>query len=281
MACPDCFRGALHTGTPGGTEETTHGIRTYIASPTASTKSTIIFITDAFGFNLPNSKLLADYYAVQTGTRVLVPDIIPGGGVPLTTLALTEAVTAPLSWWDVKGRASWISSLVQLLSIVIPFGIRSRNAFPSILEYVRAVRKELPEGAKLGLAGFCWGGMHTTKLSAEPAVEGGVEGLVDAHFVAHPVNLKPEDFVEGVKAFGVPFSMAVGEKDAYLKPEAAAGVEAALRTEIGDGIDWEVMIYPDCGHGFAVRADEGRVIENEAAGRAAEQAVTFFKKNLV
>ena len=280
MACPDCFKGTLHTGTPAGTEETIHGVGTYVASPTATTKSTIIFITDAFGFNLPNSKLLADYYAAQTGARVLVPDIIPGGGVPLTTLSLTEAVTAPLSWWDVKGRAWWLVSLVQLLSIVIPFGIRSKNVFPTILEYARAVKKDLPEGGKLGFAGFCWGGLQTTKLSAEPAAEGGSERLVDVHFAAHPVNLKPEDFVAGVKNFGVPFSMAVGEKDAYLKPDAVAGVEAALRTEVGEEGGWEVKIYPDCGHGFAVRADEGRVVENEAAGKAAEQAVALFKKHL-
>lgn len=289
MSCPDCFKGTIHAGEPSGTVETIHGVRTYITSLSSTSattsKSTIIFITDAFGFNLVNSKLLADFYAAKTGFRVLVPDIIPGGGVPLTTLALTETVSSPnppIAWYDVPRRLSWVVSLAQLLSTVIPFAIRSRSVFPSVLAYARAVKAELPEGGKLGVAGFCWGGMQSTRLAAQPAVEGGAEGLVDAHFAAHPVGLKPGDFVAGVKNFKAPFSMAVGEKDAYLKPDIVAGIEAALRTEMGKGGDsgYEIKIYPECGHGFAVRADENRVVENEAAGKAAEQAVELFKKYL-
>lgn len=262
-----------------------HGVRTYVTASTSSasiSRSTIIFITDAFGFNLVNSKLLADYYAAKTGFRVLVPDIIPGGGVPLSTLALTEAVSSPIRWWDIGGRFWWAVSLVQLLSKVIPFAIRTRGVFPDILAYARAVKAELGPAGKLGLAGFCWGGLQTTKLSQEPATEGGKDGLVDCHFTAHPVGLKPEDFVEGVRKFHVPFSMAVGEKDAYLKKENVASVEAALRSELGEGEQefYEIKLYADCGHGFAVRADPNRTIENEAAGKASDQAVDHFKMYL-
>jgi dienelactone hydrolase len=284
MACPDCFKGTIHEGEPSGIEETIHGVRTYVTAPASNStsKSTIIFITDAFGFNLVNSKLLADYYASQTGIRVLIPDIIPGGGVPLTTLSLTESVSAPIRWFDIPGRVWWAFSLGRLLSIVIPFAIRSRGVFPSILAYARAVKAELPEGGTLGVAGFCWGGMQSTKLAAESTTEGGTVGLVDAHFTAHPVGLKSEDFVEGVRKFKVPFSMAVGEKDAYLKPDVVAGIEAALRTGLGEGETngYEVKVYPECGHGFAVRAEEKRTVENEAAGKAAEQAILLFKKHL-
>jgi hypothetical protein len=108
MACPDCFKGTIHQGEPSGSEETIHGVLTYVTSPASTTsKSTIIFITDAFGFNLVNNKLLADYYATKTGIRILLLDIIPGGGVPLTTLALTEAVSTPVRWYDIGGRFWW------------------------------------------------------------------------------------------------------------------------------------------------------------------------------
>ena len=226
-----------------------------------------------------NSKLLADYYASQTGFRVLVPDIIPGGGVPLDTLTLTEAVTSPVKWWDIGGQFWWAVSLVRLLSRVIPFAVRTHGVFPSILAYARAVKAD---GGKIGLAGFCWGGLQTTKLSQEPATKGGEDGLVDCHFTAHPVGLKPKDFVESVRKFHVPLSMALGEKDAYLKKEAVASIEAALRTELGtqEEYTYEVKVYPDCVHGFAVRADPGRIVENDAAGKASDQAVAHFKKYL-
>ncbi len=172
-------------------------------------------------------------------------------------------------------------SLVQLLRIVVPFSIRSRGIFPRILAYARAVKADVvSDGGKLGFAGFCWGGLQTTKLSQEPDIEGGDIGLVDCHFTAHPVGLKTDDFVEGVRKFKVPFSMAVGEKDAYLKKENVASIEAALRTELGVHYVYEVEIYPNCGHGLAVRADSNRIIENEAAGKASEQAVTHFLKHL-
>lgn len=87
MSCPDCFKGSVHTyAEPKGTlHEKLNGYKTYVSLPPSDTnpKSTIIFITDAFGLYLPNNKLLADHYAHATGCRVLVPDIIPGGACPL------------------------------------------------------------------------------------------------------------------------------------------------------------------------------------------------------
>jgi dienelactone hydrolase len=284
MSCPDCFKGAIRDGEPAGKEEIIHGIRTYVAglsgaSNTPAPRPTIIFITDAFGFNLPNSKLLADYYASKTGFRVLVPDIIPHGGVPLSSLALMEVVTSPVKWWDIFGQFRRIISLIRLMFIVIPFSRRTKNIFPSILQYVRSVRAE---GEKLGLAGFCWGGLQSTKLSQESAVQGGKEALVDAHFIAHPAGLKvPDDFVDSMKKFDTPLSIAVGDRDFVLSEEKVAQVEAALRTALGEDEErFEVRIYEYCGHGFAVRADPGKMIENEAAGQAAEQAVEWFKKFL-
>lgn len=283
MSCPDCFKGAVHDGVPAGKEEAIHGVRTYVASvstPSISTsKPTIIFITDAFGFNLPNSKLLADYYALRTGFRVLVPDIIPGGGVPLSSLSLMEIITSPVKWWDIWGQIRRAVTIIRMMIVVIPFARRTKNVFPSLLMYARSVKSE---GGKLGVAGFCWGGLQTTKLSQEPSVEGGKEALVNAHFTAHPAGLKgPDDFVEGVGKFDVPLSMAVGDRDFVLSKEKVAEVEAGLRQEFGEGVEkFEVRIYKGCGHGFAVRADPGKTIENEAAGRAAEQAVQWFKSFL-
>lgn len=127
---------------------------------------------------------------------MLVPDKIPGGGVPLSSLALMETVTSPVKRWDIMGQIRRAVSLVRILFVVIPFSRRKNYVFPTILDYARDVKAE---GGKLGVAGFCWGGIQTTKLSQKPAVQGEKERLVDAHFAAYPAGLKPSDFVEGMK----------------------------------------------------------------------------------
>jgi dienelactone hydrolase len=288
MSCPDCFKGSIHAyAEPKGREETLHGVRTYIAAGlaegTTSSASTVVFITDAFGFNLVNSKLLADDYAARTGFRVLVPDIIPGGGVPAYSLELMSAASAPVGLLDIPGQLWRIASVVRMMSIFIPFMLRTRGAFPAILAYVRAVKADMPSDTKLGVAGFCWGGLQATKLSAEPSVEGGAEPLVAANFMAHPSGLKvPIDYVDAATKFHVPLSIALGDKDMMLSKENAALLEAELRREYaGSEGRLEVALYENAGHGFAVRADKAKNEEDEAAGKAATQAVNFFKKYLV
>jgi hypothetical protein len=41
-----------------------------------------------------------------------------------------------------------------------------------------------------------------------------------------------DDFVEGVRKFGVPFSMAVGDKDFVMKKSDVENLEAGLRQEL-------------------------------------------------
>ncbi|KAH7129251.1 dienelactone hydrolase [Dactylonectria macrodidyma] len=285
MSCPDCFRGAAHDGKPSGVEETIGGIVTYVANPTSGATaclSTIIFITDAFGFNLANSKLLADEYASRTGCRVLVPDIIPGGGVSVDSLELMERAAAPVGILDIAGQVTRVYNVVRMMSRFVPFAMRTRNVFPSVLAYARTVKAEMPAGGKLGAAGFCWGGLQTTKLSAEAAIEGGDEPLLDAHFTAHPAGLKtPDDFVHSAKKFHVPVSVAVGDNDMILSIEAVQDLDKSLKAEFdGDPSHFQVTLYPECGHGFAVRADPKKTVENMAAEQAATQAVDWFKRFL-
>ncbi|CAI6020438.1 unnamed protein product [Clonostachys chloroleuca] len=284
MSCSECFTGAIHQGKLLGSEESIAGIKTYVARPTSNSASNskIIFITDAFGFNLINSKLLADQYATKIGCTVLVPDIIPGGGVPVDTLTLMESVGKPVGWFDIRGQIQRIFSFVRMMSIVIPFAIRTRNAFPGVLAYARAVRATLSPGGRLGAAGFCWGGLQTVKLSQEPSIKGGDKQLLDAHFTAHPAGLKvPDDYLKAAKAFHVPISIAVGDEDRFLSKSDVETIEAEFRQEFGSlENDFEAVVYPSCGHGFAVRAEPSKVVENDAANKAALQAIEWFKRHL-
>ncbi|KAN0099659.1 alpha/beta-hydrolase [Hyaloscypha variabilis] len=286
MSCPACFLGAIHTGTPTGITTTLHNLPTYISLPPSPSvsKSTIILLTDAFGFNLPNSLLLADHYAVATGFRVLVPSWIPGGGVPLSTLSLMETMTTPVTpFYSILSHLKRLWAFVRVLTIVLPFAIRIRPAPKSILEFARAVKadlKEEGEGGRLGIAGICVGGMYATGLCVESAVEGGEEKLVDAQFCAHPAGLKlPGDVLEAVKR--VPYSFAIGDRD-FLKVERVEELQAELRREVGseEEASYEVRVYRGVGHGFAVRASKEKKEEEEPAEEAARQAVEWFKRYL-
>ena len=287
MSCPDCFRGVIHDySEPLGREEVLHGVRTYIAgrSDSAASTSTIIFITDAFGFNLVNSKLLADFLAEKSGFRVLVPDVVPGGGVPVSVLEKMDILTSPVNWWEIRGQGSRIFSLFQVVPHFLPVIMKGRQAFGRILPYVRAVRADLPEGSKLGVAGYCWGGDQTTRLSKEASFEGGNKPLVDAHYLAHPSSVKvPEDILDAVDRFHVPFSLAIGDRDFLVSAEKVAQLQDAMIDRCVNGpqrFEYQIEIYPGCGHGFTVRADRGKAFEDTTANQAAIQAVEWFQRFL-
>ena len=80
MACTDCASGHLHEGTPVGHEETLYGLPAYITGPSGSepSKGIVVIIPDAFGWNLNNSRILADAYAKRAGVTVYLPDFMDG-----------------------------------------------------------------------------------------------------------------------------------------------------------------------------------------------------------
>ncbi|ORY06216.1 Alpha/Beta hydrolase protein [Clohesyomyces aquaticus] len=289
MACRDCFRGGKATGDPQGEISTLHGLSTYVASPaTPASDSTIIFYTDAFGLRLVNNKLLADAYAHGTGLRVLVPDIIPGGPCDPAVMEEMDVVLEPITLTDIWGHIRRVAAFFRVLSYYVPFFWR---AFPSnaacfnpCLEYARKVKAELPPGAKLGVAGFCWGGYQSVNLCAQPTVEGGSERLIDAEFCAHPSGLKlPTNIVDAITKFKTPFAMAHGNKDFAVPTKQVEEAEAILRQQVGrgegeNGVHYQIKHYDGMPHGFAVRARPEHEDEGKGADEAKEQAIEWFKK---
>lgn len=290
MSCPDCFRGGKAIGEPKGRMSTIHGVSTYVAGTpsTATSTSTIIYFTDAFGLALENNKLLADAYALATGFRVLVPDIIPGGPMSPDLLDLMDRVKEPVPLFNVWGQLTRITSFFQILGHAVPFLYRAypsnKTSFEPCLDYARKVKAELPPGAKLGVAGFCWGGYQSINLCAQPAVVGGDERLIDAQFCAHPSGLKvPTDIVNAVTTFKSAVAVAHAQNDKPLPTAKIEETEALLRQKVGtgegeNGFNYQIKIYEGVDHGFAVRAKPGSEVEANAADEAKAQAIEWFKK---
>ena len=289
MSCPDCFRGAIHThAEPTGTIETLHGLKTYVAggSDSSRSKSTIIYLPDAFSLKLVNNKILADKYASVTGCRVLIPDVIPNGGLDTSVLAGFEYVSeTSLSVWNFLPKA-W--TVVTLLPHIIPFmyGGHPKYQHVKILEYARAVRKELPAGGKLGVCGFCWGAYPATKLCAEGSTpDSTTERLIDAQFNGHPSYIfqEPTIIPDSIKTFKTPYAIAVAEKDMQFNAEVADKTEATLREKLGikgtgeEGYVYEFRRYKGATHGFCVKAREA---DMENYHGAVTQATEWFGKYL-
>lgn len=79
MSCPDCFRGVAFDTEPQGVLSDIEGA--YLATAKGDTPSAtraVIVLTDIFGLQLPNAKVLADLYAEQLGCDVWVPDLFGG-----------------------------------------------------------------------------------------------------------------------------------------------------------------------------------------------------------
>lgn len=55
-----------------------HGLPTYVAMPEGTPKGVVVFITDAFGWDFVNSRVLCDIYAKKGGFIVYCPDIMMG-----------------------------------------------------------------------------------------------------------------------------------------------------------------------------------------------------------
>ncbi|GKT91004.1 dienelactone hydrolase family protein [Colletotrichum tofieldiae] len=64
--CADCFKGTLRGDVePQGTEETIHGLPTYVARPEPGREpaGVVVILPDACGWKLRNTRALADAYA--------------------------------------------------------------------------------------------------------------------------------------------------------------------------------------------------------------------------
>ena len=96
MACPDCFKGSLHEGTPTGRVETLHGLPTYIAEPPSGTpKGIIVIIPDALGWEFNNNRILADSYAKRANARVYLPEFMAGRSAPTSMLDGMDTLMSP------------------------------------------------------------------------------------------------------------------------------------------------------------------------------------------
>ncbi|KAK4667947.1 uncharacterized protein QC764_703300 [Podospora pseudoanserina] len=225
-----------HTGEPAGKEiKIANNLTVYISPPPKSprtkprSQSAILLLTDVFGLNLLQNKLLADSFA-RAGYLTLVPDLFAGSPAPS----------------DINDPASANFSIPAFLAAHQP-----PVTDPIIASAISHLRGSL-NISSIAAAGYCFGGRYALRV-VNPS-----PGGADVAFAAHPSLLTDEE-ISGVEK---PVSVAAADRDELLTAARRAEVEGLL---LGAGGRYQVGVYGGTPHGFAVRANYS--VESERFGK--------------
>ncbi|KAL6716376.1 hypothetical protein ACLMJK_005942 [Lecanora helva] len=271
---PCCLSGMIHDGKPSGRIDEIGGLQTYIAEPPdGSKRRSLIFISDIFGWTLPNTRLLADAYAAA-GFYIYLPDLHGGDSLPISFLNTVEPPLKDQEHLSVTEKAKNAALVPATLG---PWLATHREGVtkPLIDGFVNAVRM-VPGTDKLGAVGFCWGGRYAILQAhgQEKSERGSSVGGVDAAYACHPSLVSiPGDF-EGVK---VPLSLALGTKDSLLDVASVGGIREVLE---GKEVETQIRMYEDQVHGFALRSDWSSEKDKKAMDDAEKQGIEWFSKHL-
>ncbi|KAH9889937.1 alpha/beta-hydrolase [Cubamyces lactineus] len=277
MSCTECVTGALHSGTPKGTETKVGGVDAYVVGDEHSTR-VIVIGCDIFGWRFVNMRLLADEYAAH-GFRVVVPDLFSDWELPTWTL-------------NAHDPSNFRKSLFQryvlapaALFVLAPFVLRNLPRQVSLITSVAdALRSPVPAPAhapvsgaptkdtvKVGFVGFCWGGRFAISQNH----------LFDASVAAHPSLVRFPDELAGIRK---PFSLAVAHDDPDFDRARAEETERILRGSLGErGLredQVEVRVYEGVKHGWTTRANLADPKQREARDEAVKQVVGWFDRFL-
>lgn len=203
----------------------------YIAYPphhnnsSTTTTSAILYLTDIFGLQLINNRLLADALS-KAGYLVVLPDLFRGDPVPADALS-NPSSNFNMTAWRARHPQSQVEAIIT-------------SALNTTRQHFGA--------AKVGGVGYCFGGKYIARFLSS-SVSSAEEGL-NAGFTAHPSNTLPSEW-EAISPTR-PISIAFGEFD--------ASNTAANRTEIEEIFSrgnktFQTTLYARAEHGFAVRTN--------------------------
>ncbi|PWN51633.1 hypothetical protein IE53DRAFT_385987 [Violaceomyces palustris] len=252
-----CKKGSFHKGTPKGQEIQLGNLPAYVSGPEDS-KAAILVICDIFGWRLNNIRVLADKYAEGVGARVYVPDFFDGEAAPADILG------------DEAKRAAW--NLADFLSRHHP-----REAARPLVDHALSEIKGRKH-AKVGTIGFCWGAPSVLYLGSDLAPI-----QADAIAFAHPSVVEVSDF-EKIRVAATFLTCEVDQQLPEEKRLACIKATEKLVSEGGDRdgklfIKW--VYYPKVVHGFATRGDEGDEFTAKSMADACNQAILFFRSELL
>ncbi|MEY2568192.1 MAG: carboxymethylenebutenolidase [Actinomycetota bacterium] len=213
----------------------------YLALPDGGSGPGLLVLQEWWGLH-PQIKGVADRMAAE-GFVALVPDLYHGELAEHTEM----------------------DKAAQLMNSLPPD--RAARDMAGAIDYLLA--HDATTGDKVGVIGFCMGGMLALLISA---LQGDKVGAV-APFYGAPLGEMEPDW-SGLTA---PVEGHFAENDDFFAPGPVKELEAKLK---GMGKDVSFEIYPGTGHAFANEHDPLGTHDASAAQEAVGKAVAFLKAKL-
>lgn len=232
-------------------------VSTYIAyPPDRSTKNAILFLTDGNGHRFINAHLMADQFAAR-GFLVVMPDLFHGDPIPVDY--------GPD--FDIMG---WYNQ--HLPPRVDP-----------IIDAILGEMRTTLACQQVGAVGYCFGGKYVCRYLKA--------GKLNAGFVAHPtmVTVKELEGVEGPLSIAAaselsrtvysPTLLVMLTNGQVIDPvftTANRHESEAILARVD--VPFQINLFSDVEHGFAVRCDLAEPRQRFAKEAAFEQAVAWFDR---
>lgn len=138
------------------------------------------------------------------------------------------------------------------------------DAIADIEATIRAVRAHPGSNGKVGLVGYCWGGLLAYLAAARTDV--------DASVSYYGVNI--DQFLRESHAIANPLMLHVAELDGFVPPEK----QQAVRDGLAGNAHVTIHSYPGLDHAFAREAGAAR---DEAGAQLADgRTAAFFKAHV-
>ncbi len=214
----------------------------YLATPSGGSGPGLIVIQEWWGLN-PQIKGVADQMAGE-GFVALAPDLYHGD----------------LAGHDEMDKAG------RLMATLPPD--RAARDMAGAVDYLLGL--DATTGSKVGVVGFCMGGMLTLVLSAQ---QGDKIGAAVPWYGA-PLDPNTEPDWANLSA---PVLGHFAENDAFFGPEAVKALESKLK---GLGKDVTFEIYPGTGHAFGNETNAMGTYDAEAKATAWSRTVEFLHAKL-
>ncbi|KAK7060048.1 dienelactone hydrolase endo-1,3,1,4-beta-D-glucanase [Favolaschia claudopus] len=245
--CKDCVKGVTHEGTPEGKIETIGGVECYVATPTVDypKDKVVLYLTDVFGLNLVNNKLLSDDFA-KNGFKVITPDLFNKDTVPLD--AFNPGVNFDLMAWFGKGQHD------------------QAHTRPIIDKVISALKAD--GVTSIGATGYCFGGRYVFDLA--------FDGVISVAVTAHPSMLQvPADLEKYASTAKAPLLINGCEMDDMFPVAAQEKADEIFK---GFAPGYKREYFAGCHHGFATRGDLTDPKVNAAKEDAFKATVEWFIK---
>ena len=209
----------------------------YVAEPAGQPKGAIVVLQEIFGVN-SHIRSVADGYAAAGYLAV----------APSTFHRVKTGVELGYTGDDMQAGMA-LKTAVEALPT------------PGVLQDVQAAVAYAAKAGKVGIAGYCWGGLLTWRAAAE------VSGIAAAAPYYGGGMTTPEESARSPK---VPVLAHFGSKDHWISLESVEAFKTA-HPEV------EVHVY-EADHGF--NCDQRGSYDAAAAKLARERTLAFFGRHL-